>query len=74
MEPVKEEKKYSKQILSSPRGKYTIISEDNVDYHFDFPANSTLLKNYEIVSYLKDEITKALEIQAKKEQEKKRRK
>lgn len=60
----------SKRIMSEARGRYTVFDDSKV-YHFDFPASGTLAMNYDIVSYMKDEIFKAMETQKKKEEEEK---
>lgn len=61
----------SKRIVSEARGKYTVVDDTKV-FYFEFPMASSLLVNYEIVSYLKDEIWRAIEMQKKKEDEEKK--
>lgn len=56
----------SRRIISEGRGRYVIIDENKI-YEFSFPLNSSLLDNFEIISYLKNEI--ALAIEKKKEEE-----
>jgi len=62
-----EQKKPAKRIISEGRGKYSILVEDRV-YNFEFPIDATILKNYEVISFLKDEIWNAME--KKKEEDK----
>jgi len=69
-EQPQEETKLVKQISSEARGLY-VVFESPAHYDFTFPINSNLLKNFEILSFLKDEVGKAIELQKQKETEKK---
>lgn len=72
----KEEKKEQPKEELAPRivggyvGKYS-IGYSNKLYSFEFPIENTLELNLTVVTYLRDEIIKAIAEASKKEKEKK---
>lgn len=63
---VQEDKTPAKQIFAEGKGKYTVVDGNKI-FEFYFPIQSTLAINYDVLSFLKDEIFKAMEDQQKKE-------
>jgi hypothetical protein len=57
------------KLVAEPRGKYTVLNGNKV-YQFDFPINAKLGENYDIISYIRNELWTAMENERKKEQEK----
>lgn len=57
-----------RKIFAEGKGMYS-IADGNKYYIFLFPIQNTLVQNYDLISYLKDELFKAIEDQAKKEKE-----
>jgi len=63
----KETIEINKRIFSEPRGRYTIIDGQKM-FNYDFPTTITLEENFAIISFIKDEVLKAINAQeAKKE-------
>ena len=59
-----------KRIFAEARGKYSLVDGPKM-FSFEFPAASNLAENYAAISFLRDEIWKAMEEQKKAEEEKK---
>jgi len=55
-----------KKVFGEARGKYSLIDSTKV-YSFEFPLSCSLPENYAAISYLRNEIFKAMEEQKKKE-------
>jgi len=58
----------ARRVITEPRAKYTILDNNQV-YNFEFPAQSSPMQNYDILSFLREELWKAIENQKKKEGE-----
>ena len=67
-----EEKKKpeGKKILSDARGRYILIDGQKV-FVFEFAYDSTILQNYEAITFLKEEIWNAVVKQKEEEQKQK---
>jgi len=59
-----------KKIFAEARGKYSMLDGVKM-FAFEFPANSTLAENYAALTFVRDEIWKAMEAQKKAEEAKK---
>lgn len=69
-ETIKEQPKVQeKRLFSEGRGQYTLIDNQKV-FHFDFPINITIEENFAAISFMKDEILKAIEAKLKEEKDK----
>jgi len=64
------EDKVARKIIAEGRGRYLIFDE-NKAYDFNFPLQNSIAQNYDIISYLQNEIWNAMEKQKKQEEEKK---
>ena len=58
----------ARRVITEPRAKYTILDNNQV-YNFEFPAQSSPMQNYDIISFLREELWKAIENQKKKEED-----
>jgi len=56
------------KVGSQTRGQYDIVDDDKNIYSFTFPLKSTVGTNYDVLSFLRDELWKAMEEQRKKEE------
>lgn len=74
---MKEEVKETKKEEETPKitagyiGKY-VVSFSNKGYSFEFPVENSLEQNLACISYLKEEIVKALAENERREKEKKK--
>jgi len=66
-----ESKKY--KLFSESRGQYSLV-DGNKLFYFTFPSSATLAENYDKISFLKEEIFKAMEHQINEEKKKSRQK
>jgi len=56
-----------KKVFAEGRGKYSLLESTKV-FQFEFPLTATLEENYAAISYLRNEIFKAMDEQRKKEE------
>ena len=59
----------TKRLYAEPRGQYVYVDGQKI-FRFEFPSDSTVIQNYDVICYLKNEIWKAMEDQRKKEEAK----
>jgi len=55
------------KVFTNYKGKYIVVDNDK-DFSFEFPTNSNLEKNLEIITFIKFEMKKAI-LEAKAKQE-----
>jgi hypothetical protein len=69
-EQIKPEQTAPNRIAAGYIGKYAISFAEKI-YSFEFPVNNTLEENLALLTYLRDELIKAIVDKDKKEQERK---
>ena len=61
-----------KRIFGEARGRYTLIDAQKA-FHLDFPGNSTVEENFAAISFIRNQVLKAINVlkeqEEKKEQE-----
>lgn len=60
-----------KQIFAEARGRYTYVDDQKV-YHFSFPNTCSVIQNYDAISFMREELWKAIQENKKREQEEKK--
>jgi len=58
-----------KRIFGEARGRYTLIDAQKA-FHLDFPGNSTLEENFAAISFIRNQVLKAINVLKEQEEKK----